>query len=78
MRIHDLQSMLVAQTVMLMTAASLAGQTITVKQQETKTKKKKEGFKGFVKKLNPVRLLMKLFKKDKSDSLEDDQEIEQA
>ena len=37
-----------------------------------------EGFKGFVKKLNPVRLLMKLFKKDKSDSLEDDQEIEQA
>ena len=76
MRIHDLQSMLVAQTVMLMTAASLAGQTVTVKQQETKTKKKKEGFKGLIKKMNPVRLLSKLFKKEKQ-SIEDDIEIEQ-
>ena len=74
---HNFQSIMMASTLMVMTTAIVAGQTGNSEPQKTKQKKKGEGFKGFVKKLNPVRLLMKLFKKEKNDSLEDEQEIEQ-
>ena len=79
MNVHNFQTMMIASSLMIMSTAVVAGQTGNAESQEAEEKqekKKGEGFKGLIKKMNPVRLLMKLFKKEKHDSLDDEQEIE--
>lgn len=73
MDIFSLQATLLASQLTMTAAAYVASQSTDEENANNVAEKRQkgEGFKGFLKKLNPVRLFDKIFKRDKTTSKDD-------
>ena len=79
MQNFTLQTMLMSQTLVMASTAYAISQSSRkqdgdqMQEEELPKEKKAQGFKGLIKKLNPVRLFAKLFKKNQEKETSEDE-----